>query len=155
MAMKKRDATDVIREALMKRLRFDDSTVRVVTRQPAVGGEATLRLPNGTAIRLVWTATGRLAHRFDFTSPSEPILYMEVPAAVASLAELQPQFEALTPALAAELRAHATHGHLTIVGGVREQPLAGCPQSFSGSFMKSAAIVALFIVIIVALIGAL
>jgi hypothetical protein len=154
MAMKKRDATDVIREALMKRLRFDDSTVRVVTRQPAVGGEAILRLPNGTAIRLVWTATGRLAHRFDFTSPSEPILYVEVPAAVASLAELQPQFEALTPALAAELRAHATHGHLTIVGGVCE-PLAGRPPSSSGSFMKSAAIVALFIVIIVALIGAL
>src|SRR5215831_2349003 len=154
MAMKKRDADYVIREALLRRLRFDDSTVRVVTRQPAVRGEAPLRLPNGTAIRLVWAATGRLAHRFDFTSSSEPILYVEVPAAVASLAELQPYFGALTPALAAELRAHATHGHLTIVGGVRDQPLAGRRRRFVGSFLRSAAIYAFIIVIVRALIGA-
>jgi len=150
--MKKRDANDVIREALMKRLRFDEFPVRVLTRQSVIGGEAVLRLPNGTAIRLVWSATGRLAHRFDFTSPSEPILYVEVPA-VASLAELQPHFEALTPALAAELRAHATHGHLTIVGGVRERPSVGRRQRLEG-FMKWAAVVVLFSVIITALIGA-
>ncbi len=138
----------------MKRLRFDDSTVHVVTREPAIGGEATLRLPNGTAIQLVWAATGRVAHRFDFTSARDPILYMEVPAAVASLAELQPHFEALTPALAAELRAHATHGHLTIVGGVREQPSAGRRQRFGRSFLKSAAIVVLVMAIIQALTGA-
>jgi len=133
MAMKKRDADNVIREALMKRLGFDDATVRVVTRQPATGGEA---------------------HRFDFTPPSEPILYAEVPAAVASLAELQPRLEALTAALAADLRAHATHGHPTIVGGVREPPLAGRRWRLVGSFLRSAAIYAFFIVIIRALIGA-
>jgi len=151
--MKKRDADYVIREALMKRLRFDNSTVRVVTRQLSIGGESTLRLPNRPAIRLVWAVTGRLAHRFDFTSPTEPILYLEVPAAVASLAVLQPHFEALAPALAAELRTHSTNGHLTIVGGVRAQPSAGRRQRFSG-FMKWAAIVALSNVIITTLIGA-
>src|SRR5215467_8119676 len=119
MAMKERDALNVIREALMKRLRFEDSTVHAVTR-PAVGGEEMLRLPNGIAIRLVWAATGRLAHRFNFTSLTEPILFMEVPATVTSLAELRPHFDALVPAFAAELGAHRRHGHLTIVGGDRE-----------------------------------
>src|SRR5499425_1806238 len=119
MAMKERDALNVIREALMKRLRFEDSTVHVVTR-PAVGGEVILRLPNGIAIRLVWAATGRLAHRFNFTSRSAPILFMEVPATVTSLAELQPHFEALVPAFAAELGSHARQGHLTSVEGGRK-----------------------------------
>ena len=113
--MKKRDADSVIRGALLKRLRFDDHTVHVVTR-PAVRGVEIFRLPNGIRIVLVWAVTGRLAHRFNFNLLSEPILYMEV----TSLAELKPHFEALVPAFAAELSAHARHGHLTIVGGGRE-----------------------------------
>ena len=149
--MKKRDADAVMRNALIKRLQFDDSTAHVVTRQRAVGGETTWRLSNGTAIRVIWTATGSLAHRFDFTSPSKPILYLEIPATKASWAKLQPHFEALTPALAAELRAH---GHPTIVGGVREQPSEGRRQRFRDSFVQ-AAVVALFILISMALIGAL
>jgi hypothetical protein len=81
------------------------------------GGDATLRAPDGTYIGLVWGATGKLAHRFDFASMQMPVLYVDVPGAVASWAELRPHFEALAPALEAELRAH---GHLTIVGGGRE-----------------------------------
>ena len=81
------------------------------------GGDATLRAPDGTYIGLVWGATGKLAHRFDFASMHVPMLYVDVPGAVASWAELRPHFEELAPALEAELR---DHGHLTIVGGVRE-----------------------------------
>jgi hypothetical protein len=103
--MKKRDAIDVIRESLMQRLRLADSTVSFVRRQPLVG-DVILRLANGIAVRLIWTTTGRLAHRFDFTSPREPIVHMEVPDPVASWQELQPHFQALVPAFAAELVAH-------------------------------------------------
>ncbi len=166
--MKKRDANNVIREALMKRLSFDDSTahvvtgqstkrfrfdsttVHLVTRRAVEDGELIVRLSDGVAIRLVWTTTGRLAHRFDFTSPNEPIMYVELPAAAASMAELQSHFETLTPALTAELRAHAPEGHLTIAGGDREQPEAEHRQRFRDILRKSVALAALFILIIAA-----
>jgi hypothetical protein len=72
------------------------------------GGDATLRAPDGTYLGLVWGATGKLAHRFDFTATHIPMLYVDVPSAVASWAELRHHFEALAPALEGELRARET-----------------------------------------------
>ena len=71
------------------------------------GGDARLRAPDGTHIGLVWTATGKLTHRFDFSSMPMPMLYVDVPLAVSAWSELRPHFEALAPALEAELRSRA------------------------------------------------
>jgi hypothetical protein len=68
------------------------------------GGDAKLRAPDGSYIGLVWKATGKLSHRFDFDSMYAPMLYVDVPDSVATFAELRPYFEALVPALEADMR---------------------------------------------------
>jgi hypothetical protein len=68
------------------------------------GGDAKLRTPNGTFIGLVWTTTGKLAHRFDFTPLFGPMLYVDVPAPIRAWSDLRPYFESLVPLFEAELR---------------------------------------------------
>jgi hypothetical protein len=104
--MQQRDADAVIRGELLKRLRSADLPAPVAPRPPASGGQAVLPLPNGPNIRLVWTAGWRQAHRFDFSTPGAPILYLDVATPVSSVGALRPSLEALIPAFAAELRAH-------------------------------------------------
>jgi hypothetical protein len=70
------------------------------------GGDAKLRSPTGQFIGLVWDATGRSDFKFDFTPNFGPMLYVEVPRAVASYAELRAQFEALIALIDAAYRAH-------------------------------------------------
>ena len=71
-------------------------------------GDAALRAPDGTHIGLAWSATGKLAQYFDFKSPSAPMLYVDVPAPVASWSGLRSYLEALAPALDADLLARQT-----------------------------------------------
>src|ERR1700747_721839 len=105
MAMKKREAIEVVRKALAQRHRSgvskkgsvsaerasESTSERVGTQlQPPEfdfsgwhfvalsgpfedelvndAGDAALRAPDGTHIGLAWTATGKLAHHFDFKS---------------------------------------------------------------------------------------
>src|SRR5579863_5533805 len=70
------------------------------------GGDAKLRSPTGQVVGLVWDATGRSQFRFDFTPNFGPMLYVEVPQAVTSYAELRAQFEAIIAPIDAAYRAH-------------------------------------------------
>ena len=78
------------------------------------GGDAKLRAPNGTLIGLVWTATGKLTHRFDFTPSFGPMLYVDVPAPIRAWSDLRAYFESLAPTLEAELRQHEAAGDMAI-----------------------------------------
>ena len=130
--MKKRDAIEIVRKALAnrplsdaeKRSLQEHSYARIRPPEFAFSGwhfvalsgpfddeplndhgDAALRAPDGTHVGLAWTATGKLAHSFDFKSLLKPMLHVDIPAPVASWTELTAHLETLAPALDADLRA--------------------------------------------------
>ena len=74
------------------------------------GGDADFRAPDGTYIGLVWTATGKSKHQFDFTPGFGPMLYVDVPQTVATWQELRLQMEPLVAAIEAEYLQHVKRG---------------------------------------------
>jgi hypothetical protein len=70
-------------------------------------GDAKLRTPDGAYIGLVWDATGESRYEFDFAPAFGPMLYVQVPKAVADWEELRSQLEPLIPLIEAEYRGHA------------------------------------------------